>query len=104
MFKTIPQLKKVLDQYVKKDVQEHGPASEQVVQVQKPLQFIIQKYIEKPFLISGRKFDIRVWVLVNQDFEVFFYREGYVRTSSQEYKLDNCEDQYVHLTNNAVQK
>ena len=66
--------------------------------------FIIQKYIERPFLIDKRKFDIRVWVLINQDFEVFFYKEGYLRTSCFEYKLDNCEDQYVHLTNNAVQR
>ena len=35
---------------------------------------------------------------------MFVYKEGYIRTSSHEYKLDNCENQYVHLTNNAVQK
>lgn len=27
-----------------------------------------------------------------------------MRTSSQAYRLDDCEDQFVHLTNNAVQK
>ena len=28
--------------------------------------FIIQKYIERPLLVHKRKFDIRVWVLLNQ--------------------------------------
>ena len=68
------------------------------------MSFIIQKYIERPFLIYNRKFDIRVWVLINQDMEVYFFKEGYLRTSAFGYKLDNCQDNMVHLTNNAVQK
>lgn len=44
-------------------------------------QFIVQKYIESPLLINGRKFDIRVWVLVTHNLECFFFKEGYIRTS-----------------------
>ena len=36
--------------------------------------------------------------------EVYFFREGYLRTTAFEYMLDNCQDNTVHLTNNAVQK
>ncbi len=43
-------------------------------------------------LIRKRKFDIRVWALVTHEMEVFFFREGYLRTSCHEYKLDNIED------------
>jgi len=34
------------------------------------------------------------------------YREGYLRTSSSEYNTDktNLNNDYIHLTNNAVQK
>ena len=56
--------------------------------------FIIQKYIEKPLLLYGRKFDIRVWVLLNQDYDVFMFKEGYLRTSSSEFKINlkNVDD------------
>ncbi len=53
-----------------------------------------------------RKFDIRVWVTLTQDAEVYFFPEGYLRTSSSEFSIDlkNVDDAFVHLTNNAVQK
>lgn len=68
--------------------------------------FILQKYIERPLLIHGRKFDVRVWVLVNYDGCVYMFKEGYLRTSSSKFSIDpsNPDDQFVHLTNNAIQK
>jgi len=36
-------------------------------------------------LYKTRKFDIRVWAVVTEDFKIYFYREGYLRTSSSEY-------------------
>eukprot|EP01017_Pseudomicrothorax_dubius_P004792 TRINITY_DN11059_c0_g1_i2.p1 TRINITY_DN11059_c0_g1~~TRINITY_DN11059_c0_g1_i2.p1 ORF type:complete len:217 (-),score=50.22 TRINITY_DN11059_c0_g1_i2:34-684(-) len=36
--------------------------------------------------------------------KAFFYNEGYVRTCSAEYRLDDLANRMVHLTNDAVQK
>ncbi|KAL4466032.1 hypothetical protein ABPG74_004269 [Tetrahymena malaccensis] len=66
--------------------------------------FVIQKYIEKPFLINERKFDIRMWVLVNQNLDVYLFKEGYIRTSSKKYDVSDQDDIFIHLTNNAIQK
>lgn len=41
---------------------------------EKITKFILQKYIEKPFLIDNRKFDIRVWVLISQDINLYFFK------------------------------
>ena len=49
----------------------------------------------------GRKFDIRVWVLVKSfsPLEVYIYDEGYLRISYENYKLDSINDNTCHLTN-----
>ncbi len=65
--------------------------------------WVAQKYVERPLLYYGRKFDIRVWVLVTDRVDVFFYKSGYIRTSSDEYTLD-AKETYVHLTNNCLQQ
>lgn len=54
--------------------------------------------------MNRRKFDIRVWVLVTQDLDVYFFREGYLRMSCADYSNDKLQDEYVHLTNNAIQR
>ena len=38
--------------------------------------------------------------------EVYFFKEGYLRTSGRAYNMNanNLDDDFVHLTNNAVQK
>ena len=68
--------------------------------------FIIQKYIERPQLIMQRKFDFRVWVLFDQDQNLYIFKEGYIRMSGSDYGIDpnNVDNAAVHLTNNAVQK
>jgi hypothetical protein len=32
------------------------------------LSFVVQKYIESPMLINERKFDIRVWAMLTQNY------------------------------------
>lgn len=63
--------------------------------------WIIQKYIERPLLYKNRKFDIRVWVTMTANQDLFFYDEGYLRTSSYDYS-ENLADDKVHLTNNCL--
>ena len=56
-------------------------------------------------LINGRKFDFRIWVLVTQNMDVMLFKEGYIRTSSSTYTTarEALDNDFVHLTNNAVQ-
>lgn len=54
--------------------------------------WIVQKYIEKPMLVAGRKFDIRAYVLVAPDQQVYLHREAYVRTSCMLYNLTDLSN------------
>ena len=70
--------------------------------------WIVQKYIMNPLRIEGRKFDIRVNVLVNNDFDIYFSPIIIVRTSSLPYLPiltgDDKIDKATHITNNAFQR
>jgi len=66
---------------------------------------IIQKYIEKPLLYQGRKFDIRLWVLFigNKPDDVYIFKEGHLKATCANYNLDS-KDIFIHLTNYSIQK
>ncbi|DBB17391.1 TPA: hypothetical protein ACH3X3_014425 [Trebouxia sp. C0006] len=67
-------------------------------------QWVVQKYIEQPLLIDGRKFDIRSYCLITPDHKIHMYKHSYIRTSSTAFDLSNLEDRSSHLTNDAVQE
>jgi len=54
-----------------------------------------------------RKFDIRMFgvaqIIDGKHFRGYFFRQGYIRTSSYKFNLHDLEDRDVHLTNDAVQ-
>ena len=74
--------------------------------------YIVQEYMTRPLLVSGRKFDIRCFVLLHLDkskgsdkkLKAYFHQEMYVRTSGKKYSLDDLGDRECHLTNDAVQQ
>ncbi|CAN2389900.1 ligase activity, partial [Pristimantis euphronides] len=68
--------------------------------------YVVQPYIENPYLIGGRKFDLRVYVLVTSylPLRAWLYRDGFARFSNARFTLSSIDDQYIHLTNVAIQK
>ena len=64
---------------------------------------IIQKYLEQPLLYYGRKFDMRIWVFLNYDGNVYMFKEGHLKASSLNFNL-NSKNLFIHLTNYSVQK
>lgn len=98
VFKNIEQLETILNKYYDQCQNKNTNTN------LKTNSFVIQKYIEQPLLIDGYKFDIRVFVLLDQNMNVYMYRQGYLRKSSEKFDLDNIGNEYIHLTNNAIQK
>ena len=39
----------------------------------------------------------------NERIKGYWYDEGYIRTSCLEFQLNNTENQFIHLTNDAIQ-
>ena len=66
-------------------------------------EIIIQKYLDNPLLYKKRKFDIRCFVLVDCNMNVFFCREGHLKGSSESYNLNNT-NKFIHITNHSLQK
>ncbi|CAJ1988369.1 tubulin-tyrosine ligase [Leishmania donovani] len=80
--------------------------------------YVVQRYIANPFLLEGRKFDLRLYVVATSydPVRLYLYREGLVRIASSPYTrtvatastalttLADVSDLKAHLTNFTVSK
>eukprot|EP00921_Rhytidocystis_pertsovi_P001662 GHVQ01002829.1.p1 GENE.GHVQ01002829.1~~GHVQ01002829.1.p1 ORF type:complete len:1303 (+),score=238.81 GHVQ01002829.1:778-4686(+) len=70
---------------------------------------VAQRYIHRPLLLEGLKFDIRLYVLVTgcSPLRVFIHQEGLVRLSTEAYVSPagrNLQCVSMHLTNYSINK
>eukprot|EP00903_Cladosiphon_okamuranus_P005924 g5855.t1 len=81
-------------------MKRHDPA--------KPASYVVQRYISNPYLVGGKKFDLRLYVLVTsfQPLTVYVYRDGFAKFSSTRFSTDpaHLQNGLMHLTNHAVQR
>ncbi|XP_039199719.1 probable tubulin polyglutamylase TTLL2 isoform X2 [Crotalus tigris] len=67
---------------------------------------IVQKYISNPLLISGYKWDLRIYVCVTSFYPltIYIYEEGLVRFATEKFDLTSLDNIYAHLTNTSINK
>ncbi|KAF0298518.1 putative tubulin polyglutamylase TTLL1 [Amphibalanus amphitrite] len=70
--------------------------------------YVISRYIDNPLLIGGKKFDLRIYVLVTsfRPLKVYLFKMGFCRFCTIKYDLNTQEldNMFVHLTNVSIQK
>ncbi|XP_039719188.1 polyglutamylase complex subunit TTLL1 isoform X2 [Pteropus medius] len=70
--------------------------------------YVISLYINNPLLIGGKKFDLRLYVLVStyRPLRCYMYKLGFCRFCTVKYTRSTSEldNMFVHLTNVAIQK
>ncbi|XP_077288400.1 putative tubulin polyglutamylase TTLL2 [Arctopsyche grandis] len=67
---------------------------------------VVQRYIERPLLIGGYKFDLRLYVCITtyHPLTVYLYKEGLARFSTDKFSLTDLQNPFRHLTNSSLNK
>lgn len=69
---------------------------------------IVSVYIDRPLLINGKKFDMRMYVLVTSfhPLRAYLYQEGLARFATENYSNneDVLKNKFIHLTNFSINK
>jgi hypothetical protein len=62
--------------------------------------WVVQRYLERPLLIptGRRKFDIRLWVLLDSSYRIHIYDQGVLRVTAKPYEANNWADLHSHLS------
>ena len=71
--------------------------------------FVVQRYIDKPYIIEELKFDFRIYVLISgvNPLRIHIYEEGLARFATETYEPptdENLDYECMHLTNYAINK
>ncbi|XP_072034688.1 polyglutamylase complex subunit TTLL1-like isoform X2 [Amphiura filiformis] len=70
--------------------------------------YIISRYIDNPLLIGGKKFDLRIYVLVTsyRPLKAYIYKMGFCRFCTVKYSanVNELDNMFIHLTNVSIQK
>ncbi|KAM9248698.1 tubulin monoglutamylase TTLL4 isoform 2-T2 [Dugong dugon] len=77
-------------------------------QLPKRRPLLVQRYLHKPYLISGSKFDLRIYVYVTSydPLRIYLFSDGLVRFASCKYSpsVKSLGNKFMHLTNYSVNK
>ena len=70
--------------------------------------YLISKYISKPHLIRGYKYDLRIYIVVTcyDPLKAYILHDGLVRFATQPYTTSSktLKKSFVHLTNYSINK
>ncbi|XP_013375255.1 PREDICTED: tubulin polyglutamylase TTLL4 isoform X4 [Chinchilla lanigera] len=77
-------------------------------QLPKHRPLLVQRYLHKPYLISGSKFDLRIYVYVTSydPLRIYLFSDGLVRFASCKYSpsMKSLGNKFMHLTNYSINK
>ncbi|XP_041478656.1 tubulin polyglutamylase TTLL4-like isoform X1 [Lytechinus variegatus] len=69
---------------------------------------IVQRYLAKPYLINGSKFDLRIYVYVSSydPLRIYIFSNGLARFATMKYSssMKSLSNKFMHLTNYSINK
>ena len=65
-------------------------------------EFVLTKYMTNIHLINGKKYDLRLYILISglKPLRIYFYKEGLVRIAAEKFclKENSLDNKFIHLT------
>lgn len=77
-------------------------------QVNKRSGYLVSKYLSKPHLLRGYKYDMRIYIIVTsfEPLKAYMFQHGLVRLATQQYSTakGSLKKRFIHLTNFSINK
>ncbi|MFZ5609725.1 MAG: hypothetical protein ACOY99_08950 [Pseudomonadota bacterium] len=64
-------------------------------------EWMVQEYLDRPHLMNGHKYVLRLYLLITsvEPLRVYLYHEGFAKLASAPFDLDDVDNLFSHLTN-----